>query len=583
MKQQTALDILKTGANVFLTGSAGAGKTYLLNQYIDYLRVRGVSVAVTASTGIAATHLGGMTVHAWSGLGVRESVGDKDLETIRARRGVKERVASPSVVVIDEISMLSAATLECVEKIMFAFRGANAAFGGAQMIFCGDFFQLPPVSKTRQTPREKFAFMSPAWLRANLTVCYLSESHRHTNDELSRLLTQMRAGLVDDEMRARLHEKVSAGETDASAIKLHTHNAPADTANRRMLETLSGDEKHYAATTWGAPPLVQNLTKSVLAPAELTLKKSARVMFVKNNPDAGYMNGTLGEVVGFKKELPMVKTADRVVDVYASEWTVENASGNPLASYRQVPLRLAWAITVHKSQGMTLEKACVNLTNTFEPGQGYVALSRVKTWGGLQMVGYNAAALEMDSFVRKADVRFRALSDEATAAIEKIDRETLQEKFARFITASGGSNDADDIARNTAKQDAEQKAPRKSPPKSIRGDTHRATKSLIEAGKTLTEICTARGLKPETIIGHLRVLRDSHPDLDLSRLQPPPETIDQVRTAIETCRQQNADDDWTDSGALKLSAVRRELNYALDYEDIRLAMVFMAGEVGVRG
>ena len=582
MNQQTALDILKTGANVFLTGSAGAGKTFLLNQYIAYLRARGVSVAVTASTGIAATHLGGMTVHSWSGLGVRESLGAEDLDAIRRRRGVKKRVADARVIIIDEVSMLSARTLECLEQILCAFRDRQKSFGGAQIIFCGDFFQLPPVIKEKQSPREKFAFMSPAWLRANLKICYLTESHRHQDDNLSRLLNKMRAGTVDHEMLECVNEKINEGQTDADAIKLHTHNAPADIANEKMLAALNDDEKNYAATTWGSPAMVASLTKSVLAPETLSLKKSARVMFVKNNPEAGYMNGTLGEVTGFKNKFPVVKTIDNItVEVTTADWTVESATGEALASYRQLPLRLAWAITVHKAQGMTLEKACINLTNTFEPGQGYVALSRVKTWDGLQMVGYNDNALEMDSFVRKADRRFRALSDEATCGMKKIAADELREKFTRFITATGGSNDPAVIARNIAEQNAPPDT-RPGKPKAQHGDTHRATKALVDAGKNLSEIVTARGFKEETIIEHLRVLRDSHPDLDLSRFQSPPETVEKVRAAIKACREKNDDDDLTANGALKISAVRRETEDSLEYNEIRLARLFMQDEFVIK-
>ena len=574
MNQQTALDILKTGANVFLTGSAGAGKTFLLNQYIAYLRARGVVAAVTASTGIAATHLSGMTIHSWSGLGVRDSLNQDDLDAIGRKRGVKKRVAGAAVVVIDEVSMLSARTLECVEQILCALRGGRAAFGGVQIIFCGDFFQLPPVTKSNQTSREKFAFMSPAWLRADLKICCLTESHRHQNDDLANLLNHMRAGTLDEKTYARVHEKISEGETDADAIKLHTHNAPADAANEKMLAAIAGDEKVYTASTWGAPLHIASLTKSVLAPERLALKKSARVMFVKNNPDAGYMNGTLGEVINFKNDLPTVKTAHGVtVQVDTAEWAVEDATGNALATYRQLPLRLAWAITVHKAQGMTLDKACVNLANTFERGQGYVALSRVKTWSGLQMVGYNDAALEMDSFVRKVDLRFQALSDEASNAINKIPRNELQKQFEKFITTAGGDNAPDVIKRNIA----EQSAPRK--PKAQRGDTHRATKALIDAGQNLADIADARGLKPETIIEHLRVLRAKHPDLDLSRFQPPPAIMQAVRTAIKACDV----DDFTEAGTLRLSAVRRESGDKLEYADIHLARLFIEEEFGGDG
>ena len=142
MQQATALKILKSGQNVFLTGSAGSGKTHLLNQYIAYLRAHGVKVAVTASTGIAATHLAGQTIHSWSGLGVKEVITSKDLERIAKKKPVRQRLEQAQVLIIDEISMLSGQNLAGVDQILKHFKGSGEAFGGVQVVFCGDFFQL---------------------------------------------------------------------------------------------------------------------------------------------------------------------------------------------------------------------------------------------------------------------------------------------------------------------------------------------------------------------------------------------------------------------------------------------------------
>ncbi|HNH44892.1 MAG TPA: AAA family ATPase, partial [Agitococcus sp.] len=175
MKQATALNILKAGHNVFLTGSAGAGKTYTLNQYIHYLRARKVPVAMTASTGIAATHMNGMTIHAWSGIGIKDSLDDDELTRMFERKYLRSQIDKAEILIIDEISMLHARQLDMVNQVLKFFRNTDAAFGGLQVVVAGDFFQLPPVGKNQESNRDKFAFMSTAWQEAKFNICYLTE------------------------------------------------------------------------------------------------------------------------------------------------------------------------------------------------------------------------------------------------------------------------------------------------------------------------------------------------------------------------------------------------------------------------
>ena len=162
MKQEKALNILKAGKNVFLTGSAGAGKTYTLNQYIQYLKERKVPVAVTASTGIAATHMNGVTIHTWAGIGIKDSLSKKDLDAMKDRKYLREHLENAKVLIIDEISMLHAKQLDMVNQVLKYFKENDEPFGGIQVIFSGDFFQLPPVGDSGESNREKFAFMAKA-------------------------------------------------------------------------------------------------------------------------------------------------------------------------------------------------------------------------------------------------------------------------------------------------------------------------------------------------------------------------------------------------------------------------------------
>lgn len=443
MLQTTALKILKSGANVFLTGSAGAGKTYVLNQYIAYLRERGVPLAVTASTGIAATHIDGQTIHSWSGLGIKDHLTEKDLDKIAKRKVVRERIEQVKVLIVDEVSMLSLQNLECINQILQFFKINRQPFGGVQVVLCGDFFQLPPVSKDRLQNWQKFAFMAPIWVESDLKVCYLTEQYRQDQSGLLSLLNEIRSGDITDSSQDLLWEKLedSQHHQDETAIKLYTHNVDVETVNLEALANLEGKTEHFYAYTSGTDSLIENLRKSVLAPEHLTLKIGAQVIFVKNNYELGYLNGTMGTVVGFNTDgWPVVETIEsQEILAKPEDWHVHNEFHQPVATYSQVPLRLAWAITVHKSQGMTLDAAIIDLSKTFEPGQGYVALSRVKTWGGLTLLGCNDRALQMDELVSKADERFQELSHENEKGFLALEEALMQELHENFIKKAGGA------------------------------------------------------------------------------------------------------------------------------------------------
>jgi len=574
MLQATALKILKAGQNVFLTGSAGAGKTFLLNQYIAYLRERGITVAVTASTGIAATHIGGQTIHSWSGLGIKDVITPQDLEKIAKRKPLRERLQKVEVLVIDEISMLSKNNLAAVDAILQYFKKSQQAFGGIQVIFCGDFFQLPPVCKERRPSYERLAFMSPAWVEAELQICYLTEQFRAGDSDLINVLNEIRSGDFSDSSQDLLWEKLEQSAEhppEESIIKLYTHNADVDSVNLAALKNLAADKEYFYATTTGDKTLVESLRKSVLAPDDLELKPGASVMFVKNNYEAGYMNGTLGTVTGFSKDgWPLVTTFDdEEIEARPAEWSVVNEFNQPVASFAQVPLRLAWAITVHKSQGMTLDAAAMDLSKTFEPGQGYVALSRVKSWSGLKLLGCNSNALVVDPLVLKADRRFQELSDECEAAFAKLDDEQLNTIFDQFVFKTGGTTDPMQMEFN--RQKAEQPMVVQ---KASKVSTYDQTKILIKAGKTLTEIATARELSDGTIIVHLEKLLKADPSLDCTKLRPDESMVKAVAAAIKQLQTTAIEADYDEGQKLKLGLIHRELKGEYTYEDIRLARIF---------
>ncbi len=584
MLQSTALNILRSGQNVFLTGAAGAGKTYVLNQYIAQLRRHGLRVAVTASTGIAATHLGGQTLHSWSGMGIREHFEREDLDRIAKNKTVRERIEKTHVLIIDEISMISRKMLENLDKVLQYIRLSQKPFGGLQVVFCGDFFQLPPVSRVRLANVDKFAFMAPAWVRAQLQICYLSEQFRQNKDDLNDFLNEMRSGEISDSrqdsLREHLQESIEKHQEmfrnpenppTSPPIRLFTHNADVDMINAKSLKALDQPAVEFVGVSKGESTLVKKLKSGILAQEKLILKNGAPVMFIKNNPESGYSNGTLGVVSGFDSAgLPIVTTRNgKKIVASPIEWKITDGFGAPVASFAQVPLRLAWAITVHKSQGMTLDEATVDLSKTFEPGQGYVALSRVRGWDGLLLLGCNHNAMQMDPLVLKADDRFKALSLEAAAKHKQV--KNPQEVFEKRVLAAGGTINKAQMAENVKKQEA--KVLKKK--KTAGVTTYMLTKSLIDKQTPLNKIVEARGMSEDTILKHLWHLKTENPKLDLKYLQPKEKDLAQIAQGFATARATAKPKDRLANGNIKLRFVFDILQEKYNFRELKLAQLFL--------
>jgi ATP-dependent exoDNAse (exonuclease V) alpha subunit len=440
MTQEKALALLKSGANVFLTGSAGAGKTYVLNQFIQHLHDAKIKVAVTASTGIAATHIKGNTIHSWSGIGVKQHISSQDLTYLKKTKVYSDQFNKTKVLIIDEISMLHKDQLNSIHHILSYCRDNPQAFGGLQVVLCGDFFQLPPIGQYHEQSRDKFSFMSDAWQWGEFKIAYLTEQFRQKNNALNFILEEIRSGAVSEDALNLLNDaKKTKFEKSLVPTKLYTHNADVDRINNEHLTSLPGKNRYFKAKTKGEKSLVNSLKKSVLTQDDTALRIGAKVMFVKNNIEKEYINGTLGEVIDYSTlGFPVVKTIDgKEIIASTEEWSITNEEGHPLATYQQIPLRLAWAITVHKSQGMTLDAAELDLGKTFERGQGYVALSRLRSLERMKLIDFNKTALQVDSLALKADKRFRELSEEID---DSLSFESLEKEKKQFIKFVGGRN-----------------------------------------------------------------------------------------------------------------------------------------------
>jgi ATP-dependent DNA helicase PIF1 len=412
MDQILALEIMRAGESVLLTGPAGSGKTYVLNEFIKRAKRGGKHVSVTATTGLAATHLNGNTIHSWSGIGIHDQIPHRFHENLTKSR--RDTIAKTDVLIIDEISMLHDFRLDMVDEITRKVRETDEPFGGLQVILCGDFFQLPPVTRSDQKPGS-FVVNSNVWQEFDPVICYLSEQHRQNDDVFLEILNAMRAGDIRRRHAEALLARRQVLDPFEEATELHTTNVDVDTINQARIEQLEGEEHVYHMDTTGKAHYVESLKKSCLANEQLVLKKGALVMCKRNNPEKKYVNGTLGVVVDFEKntDYPIVELKNgRKITITPESWELRDGD-KKRAGLSQIPLRLAWAITVHKSQGMTLDAARVDLRRAFVEGMGYVALSRVRSLDTLSLAGINQMALRVSPVALEIDenLRSRAQSD----------------------------------------------------------------------------------------------------------------------------------------------------------------------------
>ncbi len=400
MDQQRALEIILSPHNVFLTGAPGSGKSYLLKLAIENFHKMNKIVAITASTGIAASQIEGLTLHSWSN--ISEYTRNKTFYDFEADHEIVKRYREVDVLIIDEISMIDSELFEKINNMAKFLRKSSLPFGGIKLVLVGDFFQLPPINKSAGNTNS-YLFESTLWAELNLKICYLNTQYRQQGgNELTNILLKIRNSKMDNKSLNCLKNRL-INSNDSSIIKLYSHNYDVDNENLIQNNLLKTKTNKYKPYTWGIKKYVNNILENNGFNNNLEFKIGSKVIFTINRPQLSYVNGTRGQIIDFKRHLPLVKISDnKIILVDYQEFSMQ-INNIKVAKVNCLPLKLAWAITIHKSQGMSLDSAEIDLTRSFSPGMGYVALSRVRSLEGIYLKGYNKMSFLIDHRIREID------------------------------------------------------------------------------------------------------------------------------------------------------------------------------------
>lgn len=392
-KQKEAYSAMESGENILLTGSAGTGKTSVVKLFYQLKQDSSQSIALTSTTGVSAVLLGGTTLHSYLGIGLGTNSTEKLVKKIMASYFYRTRWLKLNTLIIDEVSMLSPELFDKLELMARLVRvlDSDKPFGGIQLILSGDYLQLPVVKNSH------FCFEADSWVSCAPKVCYLQEIVRQADPVFQACLNEVRTASLSQQTIDTLKEcerNDLSNDLGIRPTRIYPINASVDKINTRELSQLKGEQKQYEMEVkiHKAKYLDQiaRYKKSIKAVEDLVLAQNAQVMLLANlDIDDGMVNGSRGVVVSFVEDIPMVRFMngkEKLIDYYA--WEIEEIDIK-VATIYQIPLKLAYACTVHSSQGLSLDCVEISMKRIFEYGQAYVALSRVRNLKGLKIKNFD--------------------------------------------------------------------------------------------------------------------------------------------------------------------------------------------------
>ncbi|MDB5036597.1 MAG: helicase-like protein [Bacteriovoracaceae bacterium] len=392
-QEQAFLNLKENRRNLFITGGAGTGKSFLI-QY--FLRSQVEKIPVLASTGAAAIIVGGRTFHSFFGLGRMQGGPEQVFTEALKNKRLKKRLNQVSRLIIDEISMISFDTLDVAEKIARALRANDEPWGGLRIVAVGDFAQLPPVSQSRS---KEWAFLGEAWAASEFKILHLTEVMRTEDTDFMAVLSDLRYGKSSVRLKHFLKTHTRQ-EVDGDVTRLFPRRDQTEAFNLGRLAEIPEISRRYETIYSGEQRYLERVQRDAPIPAVLELKKGALVMIRVNDSKQRYVNGTTGRVIALKDEVVTIETDRRTLEIEPFTYSVQNEDGQEVAFAKNFPLNLAYASTIHKIQGATLDKVHIDLLGLWEPGQAYVALSRARRGDDVTISRWSERSILADPMVK---------------------------------------------------------------------------------------------------------------------------------------------------------------------------------------
>lgn len=400
-EQKKALKaLLQTNQNIYLTGAGGTGKSHIIKLFREIKKLQQSQIPIVASTGAAALLVNGVTFNSYFGLGIMAGGIEQTINTAMTSRVVCERIIYTDCVIIDEISMISATTFKAANLLCQKIRKNKKPFGGIRLICVGDFLQLGPYSETNKVD---WIFNGTCWKEAKVKKIELSKIMRTTESSFLKVLGKVRFGKIDKEVSTFLNKKViKKGMEDFDGARIFSRNHEVDSYNEKKLKSLTTPLITVKTQYVGDSHAIERMRENLVIPENLYLKKGALIMMRVNNFQEGYVNGTMGHIVGIGNDvLTIKKLSGETIQIKKHIFEFLNGSGEVIAKAKNYPLTLAWAITIHKAQGASLDKALISIDRLWLHGQAYTALSRLRSEKGLFLEKWDKKSFIVDKSVLK--------------------------------------------------------------------------------------------------------------------------------------------------------------------------------------